>query len=60
MKILKNSFNTACLLVFPDDSDVGDVYAGGDSDVSDAELDLDDEENKKKLLDESVVDLPLD
>jgi len=62
MKILKKSSNTACVFVF---SDACDAYAGGDSDVADAELDLDnalDENDKKseKLLDESVVDLPLD
>jgi len=50
------------LLIFPDASDAcdADVYAGGDLDVPDAELDLDDEEKPKKLLDKFDVDLPLD
>jgi hypothetical protein len=66
MKILKNVSNAACSLVFSDAvSDTCDAYAGGNSDVPDAELDLDnalDENDKKseKLLDESAVDLPLD
>jgi len=37
-----------------------DAYAGGDSDVPDAELDLDDEEKPEKLLDKFDVDLPFD